>query len=156
MLETITDLLGGIAVYITALLGLVALYFLWVAFREWQAGRRAAFGIERDMARSEMVGALARASVVVVVGLFVYALGQLGQDAASESVDQLVVNDQYPAGGDTVAHPPPSAPTCVEVCAIDPIGTMPPRIVEEAYRAEQVRRRFALLGSLAIAHEGRC
>ena len=83
MLETIGNLLGDVAVYIAALLGLVALYFFWIAFREWRAGQRAVFGIERDIASSEMVGALARAGGVVVIAVLVFALGQLGQGIGS-------------------------------------------------------------------------
>jgi hypothetical protein len=79
MLETIANLLGDIAVYVAALLGLIALYFLWAAFREWRAGQRAVFGVERDIAYSEMMGALGRAGVVVVIGIAVFAIGQLGQ-----------------------------------------------------------------------------
>jgi hypothetical protein len=84
MLETLADFFGNIAVYIVVLLGLVALYFLWVAFREWRTGNRAAFGIERDIATGEMIGAIIRAGGVVVVALIVLALGQLS-DRAAES-----------------------------------------------------------------------
>jgi hypothetical protein len=79
MLETIANLVGDLAVYIAALLGLVAFYFLWVAFREWRVAQRAFFGVERDIAYSEMMGALARAGVVIVIGIVVFAVGQLGQ-----------------------------------------------------------------------------
>jgi hypothetical protein len=79
MLETIANLVGDLAVYIAVLLGLVALYFLWVAFREWRVAQRAFFGVERDIAYSEMMGALARAGVVIVIGIVVFAVGQLGQ-----------------------------------------------------------------------------
>jgi hypothetical protein len=84
MLETIGNLLGDIAVYIAALLGLVALYFLWVAFREWRSGRRAMFGVERDIAASEMMGAFVRAVIVAFVALVLLGLGQLGQDEAAD------------------------------------------------------------------------
>lgn len=84
MLETIGNLLGNIAAYIAAVLGLVALFFVWTAIREWRAGARAAFGIERDIATSEMIGAIGRAGVVVFVGLIVLGLGQLGQRVESE------------------------------------------------------------------------
>jgi hypothetical protein len=94
MLESIAGFLGNIAVYITALLGLVAVYFLWVAFREWRAGQRAVFGIERDIATSEMMGALARAGIVVVVGLVVFGLGQLGQEV--EPVEDEPVQPTQP------------------------------------------------------------
>jgi hypothetical protein len=79
MLESIGNFVGGVAIYIAALLGVVAVYFLWVAFREWRAGARAAFGIERDIATSEMVGAVVRAAGVVILGVIVLALGQVGQ-----------------------------------------------------------------------------
>jgi hypothetical protein len=84
MLETIGNLLGDVAVYIAALLGLVALYFLWVAFREWRSGRRAMFGVERDIAASEMMGAFVRAVIVAFVALILLGLGQLGQDKAAD------------------------------------------------------------------------
>jgi hypothetical protein len=85
MLETIGRFLGNVASYIVALLALVALYYLWVAFREWRAGARAAFGIERDIATSEMVGAVVRAGGVVILGLVVLGLGQLGERAGESS-----------------------------------------------------------------------
>ena len=114
MLETIGNFLGGIAVYIAALLGLVALYFLWVAAREWRTSRQAAFGIERDMAASEMVGAVARAGVVVVVGIVVLAAGRLGERIEEPSSDTTpgttrtpiptvsVLQTLTPAPGETV------------------------------------------------------
>ncbi len=120
MLETIGNFLGGIAVYIAALLGLVALYFLWVAVREWRASRQAAFGIERDMAASEMFGAVARAGVVVVVGIVVLAAGRLGEQIDESSSDTTpgrtrtpvptvsVLQTLTPAPGETV---PPLLPT---------------------------------------------
>jgi hypothetical protein len=84
MIEAIGSFLGRIAIYVTALLGLIALYFLWVAFREWRASRRAMFGVERDIAASEMMGAIARAGVLVVIGLLVVGLGWLGRQSASD------------------------------------------------------------------------
>jgi hypothetical protein len=95
MLETIGNLLGDVAVYVAALLGLVALYFLWIAFREWRTGQRATFGIERDIARSEMMGAIARAAGVVLLGVLVYALGQLGHP--SEPSDEPSVQATQPS-----------------------------------------------------------
>ena len=83
MLETIGSFLGNISDYIVALLGLVVLYFLWVAFREWRIGQQAAFSIERDIASSEMIGAAGRAGVVVVAGLIIFGLGQLGHEVGS-------------------------------------------------------------------------
>jgi hypothetical protein len=99
MLDTIGNLLGDIAVYIAALLGLVALYFLWVAFREWRSGRRAMFGVERDIAASEMMGSLGRAAIVIFVGLVVLGLGQLGKDETSDETT-----------GRTTQPTPPTAP----------------------------------------------
>ena len=83
MLETIGSFLGNVSDYIVALLGLVVLYFLWVAFREWRVGQQAAFSIERDIASSEMVGAVGRAGAVIFVGLIVFGLGQLGHGVGS-------------------------------------------------------------------------
>ena len=83
MLETIGSFLGNISDYIVALLGLVVLYFLWVAFREWRVGQQAAFSIERDIASSEMIGAAGRAGIVVVVGAVVFGLGQLGLEVGA-------------------------------------------------------------------------
>lgn len=80
MLETIANILGNIAIYGAVLLGFVVLYFLWVAFREWRAGQRAAFGVERDMATSEMVGALLRAAGVFVIVVILLGVGQLNPE----------------------------------------------------------------------------
>jgi hypothetical protein len=87
MLETIVNFLGKIALYAAVLLGVVVLYFLWVAFREWRAGQRAAFGVERDMASSEMVGALLRAAGVLVVAVLFFGIGQIdtGDEPSGES-----------------------------------------------------------------------
>ncbi len=84
MLGTIGGFIGRVAVYITAGLGLVALYFLWVAFREWRASGRTMFGVERDIAESEMIGAVVRAVVVVFAGVLIFGVGLLGQQAESE------------------------------------------------------------------------
>jgi len=87
MLETIANILGNIAIYGAVLLGFIVLYFLWVAFREWRSGHRAAFGVERDMASSEMVGALLRAAAVLVIAAILLGLGQLnpGEESSGES-----------------------------------------------------------------------
>lgn len=98
MLETIGNFLSNIAIYVAALLGLAALYFIWVTLREWQSGRRAAFGVERDMASSEMAGAIARAAVVIFLGLVVLGLGRLGQKPES-------------SGGTEARATQPAAPT---------------------------------------------
>lgn len=82
MIETIGDFIGRAAIYVTAGLGVVALYFLWVAFREWRASGRTVFGVERDIAESEMVGAIIRAGVVVFVGVLVLGMGWLAQQQA--------------------------------------------------------------------------
>jgi hypothetical protein len=84
MLGTIGGFIGHVAVYITAGLGLVALYFLWVSFREWRAGGRTMFGVERDIAESEMIGAIIRAGVVVFVAVLVFGAGLLGRQAESD------------------------------------------------------------------------
>jgi hypothetical protein len=84
MFGAIGSFLGRIAIYVTAFLGLIALYFLWAAFREWRAGVRAVFGVERDIARSEMIGAISRAGGFVLIGLLVFGLGWLGQQAESD------------------------------------------------------------------------
>jgi hypothetical protein len=84
MFGAIGSFLGRVAIYVTAFLGLIALYFLWAAFREWRAGARAVFGVERDIARSEMIGSISRAGGFVLIGLLVFGLGWLGQQAESD------------------------------------------------------------------------
>jgi hypothetical protein len=83
MLESIGNFLSSIAIYIAALSGLVAAYFLWVAFREWRSGSRAYFGVERDIAQSEMIGAILRAGAFVIFAALVLGLGWLGGQAES-------------------------------------------------------------------------
>jgi hypothetical protein len=83
MLQSIGNFVGNISDYVVALLALVVLYFLWVAFREWRTGKQAAFSIERDIASSEVIGAVGRAGVVVVAGLVVFGLGKLGHEVGS-------------------------------------------------------------------------
>lgn len=89
MIEAIGDFLAGIAVYLTAVFGLVALYFLWVAFREWRTSNRAVFGVERDIAVSEMLGAISRAGIFVVIGLLIFALGWAGQQSEADVDNQI-------------------------------------------------------------------
>jgi hypothetical protein len=84
MIGAIGSFLGRFAIYITALLGLVALYFVWNAFHEWRAGRRAMFGVERDIAASEMIGAISRAGLFIFAGLLIFVLGWLGQQVDSD------------------------------------------------------------------------
>ena len=108
MLENVANLLGSIAVYIAALLGLVVLYFLWLAFREWRAAQRSVFGIERDIAYSEMMGALARAAGVVVIAIAIFAVGRLGQQA--EPTEEVSVEPtQRPAATISVVSTPTAA-----------------------------------------------
>jgi hypothetical protein len=95
MLEAVGGFLGRISVYITALLGVIALYFLWVAFREWRASTRAVFGVERDVASSEMIGAVSRAGIFVVAGVLVLGLGWFGQQ--SESDEEIVQATRAPS-----------------------------------------------------------
>jgi hypothetical protein len=95
MIETIGGIIGRVAIYITAGLGVVALYFLWVAFREWRAGGRTVFGVERDIAESEMVGAIVRAGFVVFIGVLVFGLGWLGRQQA-ESEDEKAQSPRAP------------------------------------------------------------
>lgn len=117
MIGAIGSFLGRFAIYITVLLGLIALYFVGVAFREWRAGKRAMFGVERDIAASEMVGAISRAGLLVFVGLLVFALGWLGQQA--ESDDQTAQATQPPAS---------TAPVLATATpgAAEPVSTSPP------------------------------
>jgi len=88
MFEAIGGLLGRISIYVAVALGLVAVYFLWVAFREWRARVRAVFGVERDVATSEMMGAVSRAGMLILIGLVVFGLGWLGQQSESAEVSQ--------------------------------------------------------------------
>jgi len=88
MLESIGDFLSSVAIYIAALLGLVAAYFLWVALREWRSGSRAYFGVERDIAQSEMIGAILRAGAFVIFAALVLGLGWLGGQAESPAGEQ--------------------------------------------------------------------
>ncbi len=130
MLETIGKLLGGIAIYITALLGLIALFFLWVAFREWRAGSRAVFGVERDIAASEMVGALARAGGVAVIALLVFGLGALGRQAESEE-GQTAQATRRPQGTPAVAPAATFTPGGVEPGpTLLPTDTLPPELTD--------------------------
>ncbi len=136
MLETIANLVGDIAVYIAALLGLVALYFFWAAFREFRAARRAFFGVERDIAYSEMMGALARAGVVVVIGIVVFAVGQLGQQVEPEE-EVVVQPTQPPAATISVFSTPTQAlgspaPTLLPTDTPQPAVTEVPPLPGEA------------------------
>ena len=88
MFEAIGGLLGRISIYVAVVLGLVAVYFLWVAFREWRASARAVFGVERDVATSEMMGAVSRAGILILIGIVVFGLGWLGGQSESAEVSQ--------------------------------------------------------------------
>lgn len=139
MLETIANFLGDIAVYIAALLGLVALYFLWVAFREWRAAQRAFFGVERDIAYSEMMGALARAGIVVAIGIVVFGVGQVGQQI--EPVEETTPDATKPpiATISVFETPEPAlgspAPTLLPADTPQPAVTEVPPLPDEATQA---------------------
>jgi hypothetical protein len=133
MLETIAGFVGNIAIYIAALLGLIVVYFLWVAFREWRVSQRAAFGVERDIASSEMIGALLRAGGVVVVAVILFALGQLAQgtEVADETTAQAtqpplvtlsVLGTPTAASGTSV---PPAVATDTSQPAVTEIPPLP-------------------------------
>jgi hypothetical protein len=53
------------------------------------------FGVERDIAESEMVGAIVRAGIVVFVGVLVMGVGWLGQQQA-ESVERATKTPLLP------------------------------------------------------------
>ena len=136
MLETIGRFLGNVAPYAAVLLGLVTLYFLWVAAREWQAAQRAAFGIERDIATSEMIGALGRAAVVIFAGLVVLGLGRLGErvgesdKAAAEPTRPIVttapgVRTPTPGAGEVAAPSDATATTQPEVTGVPGLPSEP-------------------------------
>lgn len=136
MLETIANLLGDIAVYIAALLGLVTLYFLWIAFREWRTAQRALFGVERDIAYSEMMGALARAGTVLVIGIVVLGLGQLGQQVET-SEEPTVQATQAPVATLSVFETPTTwsgspAPTLLPTDTPQPAATELPPLPAES------------------------
>jgi hypothetical protein len=137
MLENIANLVGGIAIYIAALLGLVVLYFLWVAFREWRTAHRSVFGIERDIAYSEMMGALARAAGVAVVVIAVYAVGRVGQDVESTEEATSEPTRTPAATFSAVATPTPAlfgspAPTLLPADTLEPEVTDVPALPAEA------------------------
>lgn len=129
MLETIGRFLGNIALYVAVLLALVALYFLWIAFREWRSSTRAAFGIERDIAISEMMGAVARAGIVIVVGAVVLVLGQVGQRIGEPSDDTSAeatqtVPSALPEQGTATPGTGEGVPT------LAPTDTLPPELTD--------------------------
>lgn len=130
MLETIGRLVGNVAVYVTAVLGIIALYFLWQAFREWRAGTRAVFGVERDIATSEMLGALARAGVIAVIALAVLGVGALGRQAGSESGEQAQAT-RAPQGTTPVVPVATFTPGGVQPApTLLPTETLPPEITD--------------------------
>jgi hypothetical protein len=137
MLENVANLLGDIAIYIAALLGLVVLYFLWGAFREWRTARRSVFGIERDIAYSEMMGALARAAGVVVIAIAIFAVGRLGQQA-EPTEEASVEATQQPVGTISVVATPTAAlfgspaPTLLPTDTPQPGVTDVPALPDEA------------------------
>lgn len=122
MLETIGKFVGSVAVYVTAVLGVIALYFLWQAVREWRAGSRAVFGVERDMATSEMLGALSRAGVVAVIALAVLGIGALGRGAE----DKEPLPTQTPAPTAAV----PAVATWTPAPTVPPTDTPPPELTD--------------------------
>lgn len=123
MLGTIGGFIGRVSVYITAGLGLAALYFLWVAFREWRASGRTMFGVERDIAESEMIGAILRAGVVVVVAVLVFGAGVLGRQADSD--DQKAQATRAPTP--TFPSMATVAPGTLAAPASTPLPTDPPQ-----------------------------
>jgi len=128
MLESIGNFVGSVAVYVAALLGLVALYFLWGALREWRTGQRAAFGIERDIARSEMMGAIARATGVVLLAVLIYALGQLGQP--SEPSEEPAVQATQPSIATVSVLATPTQASGLPAPTLMPTGTSPPELTD--------------------------
>lgn len=142
MLDTIADFVGNVAIYVTALLGIIALYYLWGAFREWRVAQRATFGIERDIAISEMIGALARAGFVVVIGVFVFALGRIGQE--SEPTEEPVVQPTAPSiatvseFGTPAQDSGPPAPTLLPTNTSPPAATDLPSLPAEGTQAPPV------------------
>ncbi len=134
MIETIGGFVGRVAIYITAGLGVVALYFLWVAFREWRAGGRTVFGVERDIAESEMVGAIVRAGFVVFIGVLVFGLGWLGRQQA-ESEDEKTQSPRAPTptfpalatvGPETIESVATALPTEPPQPAVTDVPPLPP------------------------------
>lgn len=124
MFEAIGGFLGRIAIYVAALLGLAALYFLWIAFREWRASARAMFGVERDIAASEMIGAISRAGVLVFIGLIVLGLGRLGAESDSEAVQAT-----RPPATTTAPVVATTSPGSVEPTLTLPPADTPPPVV---------------------------
>lgn len=135
MFQTIGDFLGQVAVYIAALLGLVALYFLWVAFREWRTGTRATFGVERDIANSEMIGAITRAGVLIFVGLLVVGLGWVGRQSESDDTAAQGTRPPVPTTPTVATLTPGSAapaPTLFPTDTPQPVSTDIPPVPEAA------------------------
>jgi hypothetical protein len=138
MLGTIGGFIGRVSVYITAGLGLVALYFLWVAFREWRASGRTMFGVERDIAESEMIGAIVRAGVVVLVAVLVFGAGLLGRQADSD--DEKAQSTRAPtptfppvatvAPGTLATSMPTTLPTDPPQPAVTDVPQLPPAPTE--------------------------
>jgi hypothetical protein len=133
MFEAIGGLLGRISIYVAVALGLVAVYFLWVAFREWRARVRAVFGVERDVATSEMMGAVSRAGILILIGIVVFGLGWLGQQSESEEASQTsrtpapttsVIATVTPGSGEP-------GPAVLPTDTLQPVGTDVPPLPEE-------------------------
>jgi len=132
MVATIGRFLNQIAVYLSLACGLAAAYFLYVTFREWRARARAAFGVERDIAQGEMLGAAARAAVFVTIGLVVFGVGWLGGQAEGDEQEatrppQVQITPQLsPPPTPQLGEPTP------ETTPATPLPTLPPEFGETA------------------------
>lgn len=132
MLETIGGFLSQISNFIAIACGLAAAYFLYVTLREWRVKLRAAFGVERDIAQSEMVGSVIRAAIFVSLGVAIFGLGWLGGQAKSEEPDSTT-----PPQAQTTAQatqPPTLQPgeTAQIATATIELPTLPPELGETA------------------------
>jgi hypothetical protein len=95
------------------------------------------FGVERDIAESEMVGAIVRAGIVVFVGVLVMGMGWLGQQQA-ESAERATRTPPLPSPTFPVvatvgpgAEPTPTLwPTEPAAPAVTEVPPLPPAPTE--------------------------
>ncbi len=130
MVTTIGRFLNQIAVYIALACGLAAAYFLYVLLREWRAKARAAFGVERDIAQGEMLGALTRAAIFVAIGALVFGLGWLGGQVEEDETEAARPTQAQATSPST---PPPTPQTGEPTPATTPtssLPTLPPELGE--------------------------
>ncbi len=133
-MSAISDFVSRFALYVYAACLVGGLYFGWQAYQSWRTSRKAFFGVERDMARVEIIGYLYRLFGLALLALLVFGLSSLGGgEAAGEGQAQPPApTSGAPVQQGTATLPPPvvieatntpAAPSTPEVTPVAPQPT---------------------------------